>query len=223
MNIKYSKKKEELRKDPVLEFIEKAQVFVTKHSNIIISGFAAILLLFAGFHIYSRVIKSKKLKAQEDFGRATLLYASNETAKAIDGFTRVIENHKNSSHAAYSAYIIGHMYLAQEKYDGAIYWFEKVASHRKKIGFIRGESLEALATCYEAKGDYKQALQYFDKAIHNKQLVYRYPAIRWKMALLNKKIGDMDKVEYYCNELISDTLALKYKMDAENLLAVLHL
>jgi hypothetical protein len=43
------------------------------------------------------------------------------------------------------------------------------------------------------------------------------------MALLYKKLGSNDKVEFYCNELISDTLALDYRKKAESLLAVTQL
>ncbi len=221
MNIKYSKKKEELRKDPVMESLVKAKDYITENSDKLITVLVIIILLFGGFQIFSYVRKSSRLKAQNDFGRAMLLYTDQELSRAQEAFEEVIENHRNTSQAAYSSFMIGHIYFAGEKYDDAIEYFEKVYANKKCTGFIRGESFEALAMCYEAQGDLERALEYFEKALNDETIVYRYPAVRWKMALINKKLGNSDKVVFLCNELVSDTLALDYKKIAENLLATM--
>ncbi len=221
MNIKYSKKKEELRRDPVLETIAGAKEFVTAQSDKIVTTLVIIILLFGGFQIFSYVRRSARLKAQNDFGRAMLLYTGKDISLAKEAFEEVIANHGNSPQAGYSAFMIGHMYLAEEKYDDAIEYFQKACESKKKIGFVRGEALEALATCYEAQGDNETALEYLQKALNDKTITYRYPAIRWKMALINKELGNDETVKFFCNKLVSDTLALEYKKMAENLLATM--
>ncbi len=221
MNIKYSKKKEELRKDPVLESIEKSRIFIKEKGNRIITSIVIIVIIFIGFQIVTYVKETSLSKAQDDFGRAMIVYTEGDVTKAIEAFNLVIENHKKTPHAAYSAYMIGYISLLKENYDGAIDYFEKVLSNKKDIGFIQGQSLEGLATCYEAKGDLNKSLHYFEKAINNKTVAYRYPTIKWKMALINKKLGNDDKVFHYCNEIISDTLAMDLKKKAENLLATM--
>ena len=221
MNIKYSKKKEELRKDPVLESIEKARVFIKENGNRIVTGIVIVVLLFVGFQIFTYVKSTSEAKAQDSFGRAMILYSDGEMDKAVEAFNLVLENHGNSSHAAYSAFMIGHIFLLQENYDNAINYFEKALSNKKNIGFIRGQSLESLATCYEVKGDLNTALEYFERAMEDNTVAYRYPAIKWKMVLINKKLGNNDKVVTYCSDLISDTLAVNFKRKAENLLATM--
>ena len=221
MNIKYSKKKEELRKDPVLESLEKARVFIKENGNRIVTAIVIAVLIFAGFQIFTYVRKMSIAKAQDSFGRGMILYANGEMDKAVEAFNLVLENHGRTSHAAYGAYMIGYIYLLQENYDNAISYFEKTLANKKNIGFIRGQSLESLATCYEAKGDLNKALDYFEKAMEDKTVAYRYPAIKWKMVLINKKLGNNDIVARYCNDLISDTLAVNFKRKAENLLATM--
>jgi len=221
LNIKYSKKKEELRRDPVLEALAGAKEFITAQSDKIVTALVIIILIFGGSQIFSYVRKSGRIKAQNDFGRAMLLYSGKELSQAQEAFEEVIGNHGNSSQAGYSAFMIGHIYLIKEKYDDAIEYFEKAYANKNKIGFVRGESLEALATCYEAQGDLEAALEFYQKALNDETIVYRYPAIRWKMALINKKLGNSDKVKLFCSELVSDTLALEYKKMAENLLATM--
>lgn len=221
MNIKYSKKKEDLRKDPVLESIEKARVFIKENGNRIVTGVVIVVLFFAGFQIFTYVKETSVAKAQEQFGRAMMLYSDGEMDKAVEEFNLVLENHANTSHAAYSAHMIGHIFLLQGNYDNAISYLEKVLSKKKNVGFLIGQALESLGTCYEAKGDLNMALEYYNKAMKDNSIVYRYPAIKWKMALINKKLGNSDKVYSYCSDIISDTLAVKFKKKAENLLATM--
>lgn len=221
MNIKYSKKKEELRKDPVLESIVKSKDFITENSNTLVTGFVVLVLIFGGFKIFSYVQKTNLLKAQNDFGKAMLLYTGQEYTKAMDAFKQVVEDHQNTSQATYSAFMAGHIYFAEGKYDEAIQYFEEASANKKNIGFICGESLEALGNSYESKGELEKSLEYFEKALNDKTIGYRIPAIRWKMALINKKLGNNDKTELFCKELVSDTLALEYRKKAENLLAIM--
>lgn len=218
MNIKYNKKKEALRKDPVMEYFLKIIDTAQKNSNSLISGLVVLILIVAGIQIFSFTQKSTLGKAQDSFGKAMILYNENSESDAIEMFTFVVDNFKKTQVAAYSAYMLGHINLAKEEYKEAIAWFETASNDNGKTGFIPGGSLEALATCYEAEEELDRALEYFEKALGNKMLSFRYPAIRWKMALINKKLGNKDKVEFYCNEIVSDTLAINYKKKAENLL-----
>ena len=221
MNIKYNKKKKELRKDPVLESIGKIRDFVVKNSNTVISSILVVIFMFAGFQIYSYFKKTGMLKSQEAFGKATSLYKLQEYDKAIDAFKLVIENHGKSSHALYSCYMIGQILLSNGEYDKAISYFEKALSFKKNTAFLRGESLAGIGTSYEAKGELEKSLQYFQEALNDEKIRYRHPSIQWKMALINKKLGKKDKVVYYCNKLVSDTLITDYKKKAENLLATM--
>lgn len=221
MNIKYSKKKEELRKDPVLESIEKAGVFLKENGNRVFTVIVIGVLLFVGFQIFTYVKRTGVAKSRDSFGAAMILYKDGEMNKAVEAFNLVMENHGKTPHAAYSAYMIGNIYMLQENYDNAINYFEKALLNKKNTGFIRGQSLESLATCYEVKGDLNKALEYFQKAVEDKTVAYRYPAIKWKMALINKKLGNSDKVLNYCTDLITDTLAVNFKKKAENLLATM--
>lgn len=221
MNIKYSKKKQELRKDPVLESIYNIKKFITGNSNRLITGVFAVVCIIVGSQIYSYMKESRFVKAQNDFGEAMLLYKEGSESSAVQAFDVVIENYKRSSLAAYSAYINGHIHLSKKNYTEAIGYFEKVLASKRNNNFTKGESLIALATCYEADAKYQEALDYYQKAKEDKTVKYRYPDIQWKMVLLYQKLGNIEKVEYYCNQLISDSLAVNYKSNAENLLATI--
>lgn len=221
MKIKYNKKKEELRKDPVLESIEKAQKFLTEQGTKVFIGLLIAAVLFIGFKSITYFQNRQLVKAQEAFGKATIHYQAKNQEQAREAFDQVLENFANTPLAAYSAYMLGHMYLTDKKYDQAIAYYERALASKKSKGFTRGETLEALATCYEGKDDLAKALEFLVDACKDKNITYRYPALYWKIALINKKLGKREEVLYYCNKIVNDTLALNFQKKAKNLIATM--
>jgi tetratricopeptide (TPR) repeat protein len=118
--------------------------------------------------------------------------------------------------------MLGHLYLEQGSYDEAATWFDVAAQH-KKAGFVAGEALEGLALSYEAKGQVEKAVEYLEKALEKKSLAYRYPELRWKLALLNRRLGRYEQTRSYCKAIVNDTLATKMKQKAQNLLVEIKL
>ncbi len=221
MNIKYNKKKEELRHDPVLESIAKTQQALKANSNRIISALIVIILILAGFQVMNYLGRKKLEGAQEGFGRGMLHLAAAEEDNALEAFSSVTDEFSNTAHGAYSAYLVGQIHLANGRYDEALASFESTVNNKNGKGFIQGEALIALATCYEAMGNDDLAMDYFNRALKDVSVRYRHPSVRWKMALLNKKNGNTEKAKTFCNELVSDTLSQDYGKKAEGLLAVL--
>lgn len=218
MEIKHNKKKQEMRRDPVLEGIVKAKELATENSNRLIVILAAILLAAGGYFAYTHVKKQSIGKAQEAFGAAMIAYSARDTAKAVETLTLVVDNHRGTPQAGYAAYLLGDMYLGAGKYDQAIKWLD-IATRRTNAGFVSGEALEALAVCYEATGDLEQAVEYYRLALGDERISYRFPAIRWKLALVLFRSDQPDEAKRYCEELVGDTLAGEYRAKAENLLA----
>lgn len=221
MNIKYSKQKHEMRDDPILDFVFKAKSVILKNLNILI-GVVLVLVFIMGFTvIYSQIRKSSMEKAEEAFGAAMIEYNNRNIEKAIEGFRIVADNHRNIPQGSTSAYMLGSIFLALNRYDEAIQWFNAVSTKNKEIGFISGGALEGLAGCYESKGDIPKALEFLDKAVKNDQIKYRHTAIRWKMALLCRKINKNVQAETLCKEMLSDTAIGELRQPVENLLAAL--
>jgi tetratricopeptide (TPR) repeat protein len=221
LNIKYSKQKHEMRDDPVLDFVFKAKSVIIKNLNTMV-GIVLVLVFAVGFTvIYSQIRKSGMEKAEEAFGNAMIEYNNRNIEKAIEGFRMVADNHRNIPQGSTSAYMLGSISLALNRYDEAIQWFNAIPTNNKKLGFISGEALEGLALCYEAKGDIPKALEFFGKAIKNDQINYRHAAISWKMALLYQKINKNDQSEILCKEMLSDTTIGDLRQSVENLLATM--
>ena len=232
MEIKYSKKKQEMRSDPVLEFLMQAKDVVVAQSNTIIIATLAIALILGGGMIFTSIKKSGLQKSQDAFGKALVLYelstgsaagADENLSKAVDAFKVVVDNYKGSPQSAYSAYLLGHIFLRQQRYDEAITWFNAAVTKNPKTGFVGASALEGLATCYEAKGNTEEALNYLKKALLDDRIKYRSPALAWKSALICKDLKKLGDAKTYCQQIIGDTVAAAapFKQKAENMLVEL--
>ena len=227
MEIKYSKKKQEMRKDPVYEFIMRAKDAFVAQSNFVMGATVAVVLVLGGVLIYNSVKKSGYQKAQEAFGKALIAYESGASSaggenlyKAVETFKAVVDNNKGTPQAIYSAFILGHVFLRQQRYDEAITWFNAALSKNPHTGFVGAGAYEGLADCYEAKGNLDEALNYLKKALNDQRNRYRAPVLEWKMALISKDLRKFEDAKGMCQKLLSDTAssATGYKQKAENLL-----
>jgi hypothetical protein len=217
LEIKYSKKKEDLRKDPVMDGLMAGRKYLSENANTLLSVGIAVLLVFGGFAAYTRVKQSGQRKAQDALGKAMIMYEERKEAEAVEAFSLLADEHRRTPQAAYAAFMLGHLYLGRGNIDEAVSWFEVAASH-KHAGFVSGEALEGIADCYDAKDDLDKSLDYLKKALKNKNYTYRYPALRWKTALLCQRTGKYDDARQYCKDLLADTTATEFRQRARNLL-----
>jgi tetratricopeptide (TPR) repeat protein len=218
LEIKYSKKKQEIRKDPFLDFLAQAKEFVEGKSNALLAAGIVLCLVVAGIGVYHYLNKTGEAQAQEAFGKAMVAYAGGDDRNAVEAFKTVVDNHKNSPQAVYSAYILGNILLRQEKIDEAITWFKTAASANPQTGFVGADAYEGMAACYDAKGKGEEALECLKKALADPRIRYRFPSLAWKAALVSKELGRVDEAKQYCRQIVSDTVsqAAAYRQKAEN-------
>jgi tetratricopeptide (TPR) repeat protein len=148
-------------------------------------------------------------------------YTNRNIEKAVENFRIVADNHRSTSQGIVSAHMLGSIFLTMQRYDDAIKWFEIASTAKKELGFVGGEALVGLATCYEAKGDLPRALDNLEKAIKDDRIRYRHGAIRWQTALLYSKSNNAARASELCREILSDTTATDYQPKATNLIAAM--
>lgn len=219
MEIKYSKKKQEERQDPFLDFLAKAKEIAVAQSNVLMGAGIALCIIVAGVFVYGYVQNAGQQKVLDAFGKAMVAYSSGDERKAVEALKTVVDNSKSSPQGAYSAFLLGSMFLRQDKYDEAIGWFSIAASGSSKAGFVTADAQEGLADCYEAKGSRQEAVACLSKALSDSRLKYRYPALAWKAALISKDLGNASEAARFCKLVESDTTAgaANYRQKAENL------
>jgi tetratricopeptide (TPR) repeat protein len=221
VNIKYSQKKQEMREDPVLEFLFKAKDYFAKNANALAGVAIAVVLVILVVVVYNYTKSKSQEKAEAAFGQAMIEYNNRAVDKAVEDFRIVADNYTSAPEGAMSAFMLGSIYFNVSRYDEAITWFEKAASKKTSVDFINGEAQEGIAGCYEAKGDIPRALEYYQKALDDGKIAYRHAAITWKLALLNRQMNNGERAKTLCQQIIADSTATDYRQRAENLLAAL--
>lgn len=220
MNIQYNKHKQELKGDPLVDWLAKAKESVIANAQSLIIAGVVVAVVVGGYFFYQGMKASSIRKAQNSFGTAMMAYSSGDTQKASDALNQVLSNHGNTPQASYSAFLLGNLLLKQSKYDEAIAQYE-IARSKGRGTFVAASALEGLAACYEGKGDQAKAVSLLEQAINDDRIRYRHPALRWKLALLSKDLQNFDKAQKLCQDIVSDTMATDYRSKAENLLVEL--
>ncbi len=210
-----------MRSDPLWNSIGGAQEFYTKNKKTVIGFVVVLAVLVVGAMGYRFTRQQAIDGAQEGFGKAMIAFEADRVDEAVQGFTSVVDNYDNTPQAAYSSLMLGRIYMERENYDQAIEYLEQAAQIKRNTGFVSGEALVLLGTAYEAKGDTKRAVEYFEQALSAADIRYRYPDVRWKMALAYKELGNVDQSRQALQEIVSDTVSGEYEEKAKNLLAEL--
>ncbi len=220
MNIHQNKEEKILKEDPLVTWLIGVKEFSKKNGNMLLGVLVAVVIVVAGVTIYGQIQKSAANKASEAFGSAMIAYTGHDYGKAVELFKNVTDNYRSTVQGIQSALMLGAILYDQEKYDEAITWYTIASQGNEKADFIAGEALEAIALCYEAKGDVNSAVSYLEKALKDDKVKFRHTAIKWKLALLIKGT-DINRAKILCNEIISDTLAKEFHQKAENLVAAI--
>ncbi len=222
MNIKHNKHKQELREDPVMDWILNAKDNVVKYRSLVIGIAVGILVIFGASLTLKQVNATKQKNALSSFGEAMLAYQDKNYDKAIEKFSATVNSYGSTPQAVFGSYILGSIYFEQQKYEEAINWYKKAVTSKKSAQFVSGQALEGISACYENLGKADEAIRYLEEALDDARVKHRHSAIRWKIALLSSS-NNVEKAKNLCKEIMADTAAGEYHQKAENLLTTFQL
>ena len=220
MEIKHNKKKEEMRHDPFLDAIAAARHYIEQNQQTVLAVAGAVLAVVIVVQVVFFVNRQAEVKAADLFGKATVLYAQDpKGARTAEALADVSSRYGGTVQGVYSAFLLGSIAYDKAAYDEAVTQFEIAARGTSRAGFVKGEAIEGLGKCAEAKGDYDRAAAYYEKVLADKAMAYRHPALMWRLALINAKLVRTDKASAYCTRILADTAAFDYRRKAEGLAA----
>lgn len=87
--------------------------------------------------------------------------------KAIANFQAVIDKFPTTDLAAESYFMIGNMYVLQEKYPEALAQFRKIIAQYPAKKDLLARATMAVAKCYEKQGDWNNTYKYLREAFDN--------------------------------------------------------
>jgi tetratricopeptide (TPR) repeat protein len=139
-----------------------------------VTGAVVLLVLITIGWYYYRA--GKERVARNDLNQAVSLYnmtasAQGDTAadqryrEALAGFTALVENYPDTGSAVEALFYLGESSFQVKEYDKAIDYYTRFLDQSSAGNYLECFALEGLGYCYEEKGDYLKAIEFYKRAL----------------------------------------------------------
>ncbi len=180
----------------IVEARDNAQDFFETNQNTILMALVGAVLLIGGYLAYTYLFQAPREmeaieameQAQRQFERDSFALAL-QNANGDQGFLDVIDNYGSTKAGNLAQFYAGICYLHLGQTDAAL---EYLSDFSPAGEVMPTSKYGAMAEAYGEKGDFDQALNYYQKAINageNEFLIAHYLK---KKGMLQEKQGDME-------------------------------
>jgi tetratricopeptide (TPR) repeat protein len=161
--------KRELKQDALITTYMKATAFYEQHKKNISIGLTAAVVLIIAVVVYVNNRNANNEKATTDLGKVYQYYDNGQYQLAIDGVPEkniaglksIAENYGGTPSGEMARFYLASAYFQLGKHDDALREFEDLSPKGELLTISR---LAGIAGCYEAKKEWKDAAEYFEKA-----------------------------------------------------------
>lgn len=159
-------KKELKQPDAFQSSIEVIQDYISENEKRFYAIVAAIIiatLIAFGFYMYWSHYQAS---AREMYNKAQQnIQTPDDAMRNIKNYQELIDKYPHSWSARMAHYHLGNIYYSLGEYDKAIADYNKFVSSRISYhAGIKFLALTSMGYCYEAKKDFKSALEYYEQA-----------------------------------------------------------
>jgi len=175
----------------ILDYIQENKTRFYVSATAIIAALAVALGIYLYWNHYQTQAMKIYSRAQDHLTQA--LYDQTVSDKTMKTLQELIDKYPHSWSARMAHYHLGNVYYKKGDLDNAIDHYKKFVSVMKSDeAGIRFLALSSLGYCYEARQDYKTALEYFEKARKTKNIGFESMAYR-NIARMYELMGDKKK------------------------------
>ncbi len=197
---------------------ENKKRFYSIVAGTVLAVFIAVFIYLYWSH-YQYEAQAMYAKAQKETSQA--IDSPEIIAKHIAIYKDLTQKYPHSWSARMAHYHLGNLYYKTGELDNAIASYKKFVSSRiSDSGGMKFLALTAIGYCYEARKDYKSALEYFEKAQKTKKTGFESMALR-NIAriyeLMNDKENALENYKKALEKTTDPTMAVFIKNKISNL------
>jgi len=202
------KELKELKEPDLLQVeLSKLAVFSVQHkSKLTILG-ALLLVCIAiagGWSLYKMNYEKSALEIYSQ-GEATAM-KSGQSANLIAAYRNVTTKYPNSQAALQAYYQLGNLYLNLNQVDFSLKAYDEFLKQSSRKNYLKFFVYSGQGYGYEAKKDYKKALDAFENALKTPEATYLAGTVYRDMGRIYEEIKDTKKsLEYYRKSLEKTT------------------
>ncbi len=216
--------KKDLKEDKLVTTYFKASEYIEENKKRLSWLVGGLVVVSIGAVIYFNNRAANEEKAATALGQIIRYYDKGEYQTAIDGVPEknvvglkdVVENYGGTSSGDLARFYLANAYYYTGKIDEALTEFE---NFRGSYPPLRSSALAGIASCYEAKGNHKQAAEYFEKAASKSADAQLTPEYLHHAARDYALSGKKDHAIELLKRLKKDFPTSSYARDADRLLA----
>ena len=144
--------------------------FAEKNFTYILIAVVAVVVIIIGSFVWGYLDNKRETTAAEQLSQSVALYeevvsedGSIETA--LERFQTISRKYGGTSSGVLSLFYAGNCYYALQDYDEAIARYERFLKAAPRDTHLRILAYDSLGYCFEEKGEYEKAIEYFEKTI----------------------------------------------------------
>ncbi len=173
--------KQELRKDPVLEFLTKVMNFIVREREKVLWGVVIVVAAcVVGFFLFSSK-KAAPPQVKLTYYQAVSLYMAGDTINSIEFFRQLAETAPDKDEGKRALYYLGQYSLKKGDIEEAEKYFNRFLKSSPKDPLLEAGAWAALAAIEFDRGNLDKAVKLYIKArelapFESQKAVYLYKA-----------------------------------------------
>ncbi len=188
----------ELKRDEFAEEISSVYSYVTENPTKVLMWVIAVVVVVGGALGYYYYHKKTKESAVEKLGLAYIMLEAGQYNEALDTVKVIIDKYSGTDAAKIAKYLLGHINYAFGYLDSAIMAYEDFLKTENPDSDLAAAALFGIGVCYEDKGQYKKAIEYYQKVLDKYPHFFRNDEVLLSIGRCYDVMGNLSKaVEYY--------------------------
>lgn len=190
--------KEELKKDPLRNFIEKAVPYVKSHKETVIASAAVVVIVIAIILITTNRMKKASLLADEQVGFAAMYLRAGYLDQTIQLCDQIIQTHPSGIQGGYASFYKAEAMYLKKNYDEATKSYQNALPLLRKKEDIGAMIIFGIGNSNEAAGKYQEAINSYKQLTDEYSAHYLVPEAQLGLARCYEASGDLQSaISYY--------------------------
>lgn len=144
--------------------------FAERNFKYIVAGIVGVVLVMLALLIWNFIDNKNERRAGDALHRALVAYQEalkedKPLDEALKQFQTIAQDYERTSAGALSAFYAGNCLFARQNYDEAIGQYRQFVQSTPEESHLHILAYDSLGYCYEGKGDYQKAVEYFQKTV----------------------------------------------------------
>ena len=185
--------KKELKKDPYIEFLAKAKINVDENKTLYMRWSLGVVAVLVAVVLVSNDLQKGKDAAALSLGKALVSLANGDVDNATLQFEFVADEYENNESGRLAKYYLARTHFKNKDYLAASSYLNEIADASFRLAQFPVSIYKMLAFIALENGDHSAAMDHYEQALDNADIVQQKQNIALELADVLITIGDFSR------------------------------